>query len=62
LFRCICPTATRCRPTADERLLGDAMDDDATLFARQDSVAAVWEAVERVLDDATAVLPYEPGT
>lgn len=38
------------------------MDDDATLFARQDSVAAVWEAVERVLDDATAVLPYEPGT
>jgi len=45
-----------------ERLLGDAMKGDATLFARQDSVEAAWEVVDPILDDATPVFPYEPGT
>ena len=35
---------------------------DATLFARQDSVEAAWEVVERILGDVTPVHDYEPGT
>jgi glucose-6-phosphate 1-dehydrogenase len=45
-----------------ERLLGDAMRGDPTFFAREDSVLAAWRVVEPVLDDATPVHPYEPGT
>lgn len=48
--------------SAYERLIGDAMQGDATLFARQDAVEAAWEIVEPVLGDATAVFPYRPGT
>ncbi len=44
---------------AYERLLGDAMDGDPLLFARQDAVEAAWEVVGRILDDATPVHPYE---
>ena len=43
-----------------ERLLEDAANGDATLFARDDSVEASWRIVERVLDNATPV--YEPNT
>ena len=45
-----------------ERLLGDAMKGDATLFTREDSVEAEWRVVERILGDATPVHMYEPGT
>ncbi|MFN8174689.1 MAG: glucose-6-phosphate dehydrogenase [Solirubrobacteraceae bacterium] len=45
-----------------ERLLGDAMKGDATLFARQDAVEAAWRVVDPILDDASPVYPYEPGT
>lgn len=45
-----------------ERLLGDAMKGDATLFTREDSVEAEWRVVERILGDATPVHIYEPGT
>jgi len=45
-----------------ERLLGDAMAGDGTLFARADSVEAAWEIVDPILGDATPVHPYEPGT
>lgn len=45
-----------------ERLLGDALAGDASLFAREDAVEAAWAVVDRVLDDATPVLPYEPST
>ncbi|MGH3403000.1 MAG: glucose-6-phosphate dehydrogenase [Streptosporangiaceae bacterium] len=45
-----------------ERLLGDALAGDATLFAREDAVEAAWEVVDRVLGDATSLHPYEPGT
>jgi glucose-6-phosphate 1-dehydrogenase len=45
-----------------ERLLGDAMKGDATLFARQDSVEAAWTVVEPILHDAVPVHQYEPGS
>ena len=35
--------------TPYERLLGDAMRGDATLFARQDSVEVAWDIVDRLL-------------
>jgi glucose-6-phosphate 1-dehydrogenase len=47
---------------AYERLIGDAMAGDSTLFARQDAVDAAWEIVEPILNDATPVHDYEPGT
>jgi len=47
---------------AYERLLGDAMAGDATLFARQDGVEAAWEIVQPILGGATPVREYEPGT
>ncbi len=45
-----------------ERLLTDAMKGDATLFVREDAVEAAWAVVEKILDDATPVHPYAPGT
>ena len=43
------PAARRGRPAGDyERLLGDAMTGDATLFARQDVVEAAWAIVDPV--------------
>jgi glucose-6-phosphate 1-dehydrogenase len=45
-----------------ERLLGDAMRGDPTLFAREDSVEAAWGVVEPVLGDACPVHEYAPGT
>ena len=39
------------RMDAYERLLGDAMAGDATLFARQDVVEAAWAIVDPVLHD-----------
>jgi glucose-6-phosphate 1-dehydrogenase len=47
---------------AYERLLGDAMDGDATLFAREDEVEEAWRIVDPILGDATPVHPYQPGT
>jgi glucose-6-phosphate 1-dehydrogenase len=48
--------------TPYERLLGDAIRGDATLFVRQDSVEAAWQVVDPVVRDATPVLEYDPGT
>jgi glucose-6-phosphate 1-dehydrogenase len=47
---------------AYERLLTDAMEGDPTLFVREDAVEAAWAVVENVLDDATPVHSYAPGT
>ena len=47
---------------AYERLLTDAMEGDPTLFVREDAVEAAWVVVEQILDDATPVYPYAPGT
>ena len=55
------------QPSADElepyeRLLGEAMDGDTSLFARQDGVEAAWAVVDPVLDDATPIHEYECGS
>ena len=47
---------------AYERLLGDAMKGDSTLFARQDAVEAQWRIVEPVLEAGLPVHRYAPGT
>jgi glucose-6-phosphate 1-dehydrogenase len=47
---------------AYERLLGDAMEGDPSLFARQDAVEASWAIVDPVLHLPTPVFEYEPGT
>ena len=47
---------------AYERVLGDAMAGDATLFARQDYVEEAWRIVDPVLKAGTPVYEYEPGT
>jgi glucose-6-phosphate 1-dehydrogenase len=47
---------------AYERLLGDAMRGEATLFAREDSVEEAWRIVDPVLKASTPVYEYEPGT
>jgi glucose-6-phosphate 1-dehydrogenase len=45
-----------------ERLLGDAMHGDATLFAGADAVEAAWRVVDPILGNATPVTAYEPNT
>jgi glucose-6-phosphate 1-dehydrogenase len=45
-----------------ERLLGDAMAGDATLFAREDEVEAAWAIVQPILAGAAPIHEYEPGT
>ena len=47
---------------AYERVLGDAMAGDASLFAREDYVEEAWRIVDPVLKAATPVYEYEPGT
>jgi glucose-6-phosphate 1-dehydrogenase len=45
-----------------ERLLGDAMVGDTTLFARQDVVEAAWAIVDPVIHGPSPMFMYEPGT
>jgi glucose-6-phosphate 1-dehydrogenase len=45
---------------AYERVLGDAMAGDTTLFAREDYVEEAWRIVDPILKKATPVYPYEP--
>ena len=45
-----------------ERLLGDAVRGDATLFVREDAVEAAWRVVDPVLGNKTLVHEYEPNT
>jgi glucose-6-phosphate 1-dehydrogenase len=47
---------------AYERLLGDALDGDQTLFARQDVVEAAWAIVDPILGTKTPLHEYESGT
>jgi len=47
---------------AYERVLGDAMEGDATLFARQDYVEEAWRIVDPVLRAETPVYEYERGS
>jgi glucose-6-phosphate 1-dehydrogenase len=49
------------RMDAYERLLGDAMLGEATLFARQDLVEAAWSIVDPLLRESTPLHDYECG-
>jgi glucose-6-phosphate 1-dehydrogenase len=47
---------------AYERVLGDAMAGDRTLFAREDYVEEAWRIVDPVLKAGTPIHEYEEGT
>ena len=47
---------------AYERVLGDAMAGDPTLFAREDYVEEAWRIVDPVLKAGVPVYEYEPNT
>ncbi len=47
---------------AYERVLGDAMAGDATLFAREDYVEEAWRIVDPALKAGTPVYEYDPKT
>jgi len=48
--------------TAYEELLFDAIRGVSARFARQDYVEEAWRIVDPILDDATPVYSYEPGS
>jgi glucose-6-phosphate 1-dehydrogenase len=56
------PTAVSDEKDAYERALTDAIEGDATLFARQDYVEEAWRIVDPVLKAATPVFEYEAAT
>lgn len=45
-----------------ERLLGDAVRGDGTLFTQADAVEAAWRVVDPVLQDPLPVVHYDAGT
>ena len=45
-----------------DRLLGDALAGNASLFAREDTVEAAWAIVNPILGDAVPAHEYDPGT
>jgi glucose-6-phosphate 1-dehydrogenase len=45
-----------------DRLIGAALDGERWLFARQDTVEAMWRVVDPVLGDAVPVHPYARGS
>jgi glucose-6-phosphate 1-dehydrogenase len=47
---------------AYERLIGDAMKGDSTLFARQDEVEAAWAIVDPALQAPGTALAYDSGS
>jgi glucose-6-phosphate 1-dehydrogenase len=47
---------------AYERVLGAAMEGDATLFAREDYVEEAWRIVDPVVKANTPIHPYQPST
>jgi glucose-6-phosphate 1-dehydrogenase len=48
--------------SAYERLLGDALEGESLLFAREDGVESAWRVVDRVLTDHGPAHPYEKQT
>jgi glucose-6-phosphate 1-dehydrogenase len=56
-----------CRQEGDEqgayeRLIGDAMEGDASLFAREDGVEEAWRIVDPILKIPTPVFEYGAGS
>ena len=49
-------------PEPYERLLGDAITGNHTLFTRQDAIEETWRVVQPLLDEPGPVIPYEQGT
>ncbi len=49
-------------PEPYERLLGDALHGDASLFTREDSVEETWRIVQPLLDAPPYVESYRPGS
>ncbi|MBV8811719.1 MAG: glucose-6-phosphate dehydrogenase [Acidobacteriaceae bacterium] len=47
---------------AYEKVLGDAISGDASLFAREDYVEEAWRIVDPILKVQTPVYEYDPGT
>lgn len=47
---------------AYERVLGDAMSGDSTLFAREDYVEEAWRIVDPLLSAGSPIFEYEPRT
>jgi glucose-6-phosphate 1-dehydrogenase len=45
-----------------ERLLGDAVRGDRTLFGREDAIEASWRIVDPILGDATPLRVYDTGS
>ena len=45
-----------------ERILGDAMAGNGTLFTREDAVEAAWAALEPVLKEYHRTIPYKRGS
>jgi glucose-6-phosphate 1-dehydrogenase len=48
--------------SAYERLIGDALRGDPTLFTREDAVLESWRIIDPVLTMTTPLETYEPGT
>ena len=54
--------AERDAPAAYERLLGEAIEGDTTLFTSSAEVEAQWAAVDRLLADPPEPIAYAPGS
>jgi glucose-6-phosphate 1-dehydrogenase len=54
--------ATKDEMSPYERLIGDAMDGDETLFTRADAVDVAWQIVQPILKSSAPVPRYQPGT
>ena len=59
--------AVLCLSTADamkpyERLIGDALEGESTLFASKSAAEQSWRVVDPVVGDVTPVFPYEKGS
>jgi len=53
---------TQAEKSPYERLLGDAVRGDTSLFTQDDSVEAAWRVVDPILTAGLPVVEYEPGT
>jgi glucose-6-phosphate 1-dehydrogenase len=53
---------TQAEKSPYERLLGDAVRGDTSLFTQDDSVEAAWRVVDPILTGGLPVASYEPGT